>query len=218
MALGESAVAISDEKGTISFENLSIGVAENNYASKTYYMKETAAADKYQTPENAIWKLVATYNDGEYTKKLTALNDEAMALSLDKNSKEVTSNDTAVTVIVNYETPVAKKLSIKKVVSDGTNVNPDPNATYVFYLGKYTGTDNSGNPVSTPVANQEYKVGSKTYSTDDDGKFSLKADQTAVFENLYGKKYYVAETTVNDSEHDYTLRNYDTIIIVDDDY
>ena len=219
VALGTDAVAVSDEEGSILFENLSIGVAdENNYASKTYYMKETAAADKYQTPDAAIWKLVVTYDKGKYTKELTALNDEAMALSLDKNSKEVTSNNTTVTGIVNYETPVAKKLSIKKVVSDGTNVNPDPNAKYVFYLGKYTGDDNSGNPVSTPVANQEYKVGNNTYTTDKEGKFSLKAEQTAVFENLYGKKYYVAEITVTDSEHEYTLRNYDTRIIVDDNY
>ena len=181
-------------------------------------MKETAAADQYQTPETALWKLVVTYDNGTYTKTLTAMNDEAIALSLGEDGKKVSSTETIVTGIVNYKTPVAKKLTITKVVSDGTNVNPDPNAKYVFYLGKYTGEDNSGNPVTTAVVNQEYKIGKSTYYTDEEGKFSLKADEVAIFENLYGTKYYVAEISVSDSEKDYTLKNYNTRIIVDNDY
>ena len=190
MSLGGDAITTSDADGTILFENLSAGIADdNNQTTKTYYMKETAAPEGYDTPSEAIWKLVISYDNGTFTRILTAFNDSALAISLNSKGKVVSDSETEVKSIKNTKTPVAKELKVEKVVSDGTTVNPDPNARYVFYLGLYTGNDSKGNPLSTAVANKAYTVDNEEYFTDDEGKFSLKADEIAIFEELYGSKY-----------------------------
>ncbi len=213
---GQEAETVSKEDGTISFENLSAGVIpdELEEVSRVYYMKETEAPEGFVTPENALWKLTLTAkSDGSYTTSLIAVNDEAQHLSLDNKKIQILDAETSVLFIKNEKTRTEKTLNVTKHVSDGTGVNPDESGRYKFIIKK--DIDN----VQTPLANQAYKIGDVEYTTDNNGYFWLKAEETAIFENLYDSKYIVAEVGVESDK--YNLSSYTTRIVVDgneDDY
>lgn len=212
IGIGQEAVTVSDSAGTISFKGLSAGVIPDgaNEVSKTYYMKEINAPDGYVTPETALWRLTLTAKkDGTYVSSLVAVNGEAQHLSLDRYKKQVMDANTSTLFIKNEKVRVGKTLNISKFVSDGTGVNPDPSGRYKFIIKK----DVEG--VQSPLANQTYKVGDQEFTTNEEGYFFLKADETAVFENLYDSKYIVGEVEVKSDS--YSLSSYNTRVIIDDD-
>ncbi|SCZ80994.1 LPXTG-motif cell wall anchor domain-containing protein/fibro-slime domain-containing protein [Pseudobutyrivibrio xylanivorans] len=215
MGIGVPAVATSDENGTIKFTGLSAGVIPRGSDSitKTYYLKETQAADEYKTPEGALWKLELTaYSDPDkdYSQKLYALNAEAEALSFDINNNSVYKSSTNVVKIKNNPIKFAKKLSVSKKVTYGMDKHLDKDAQYIFKI------EQGVNGVYTPFENKPYKIGDKELRTDRDGQFVLKADETAVFEGLMETQYMVTEVGMI-SNNGYTLGNYDTRIIIDGD-
>ncbi|SDB34864.1 LPXTG-motif cell wall anchor domain-containing protein/fibro-slime domain-containing protein [Pseudobutyrivibrio sp. YE44] len=213
IGIGKPAVAVSDASGTISFTGLSAGVIEDGQDSvqKTYYLKETQAPEGYNLPDNAIWQLDFTVfknTKKEPIRKLTALNDAAKALSLDNNGNQ-TSVD--VKAIENVLTKQPKKLSVVKTVTYGSDAYTDADAQYTFKLveivTKYV-------DVYIPMANQPYTVNGHLFTTDSNGQFVLKANEMAVFENLYESRYQVIEEGIVSNEG-YTLDNYETRISID---
>ena len=128
---GQLRKAVSDENGTISFDGLSAGIIKNGTGetSKTYYMKETKAAEYYKTPTDAIWKLTLVASaDG--TKKstkstLTAVNEAAKAISLFETDK---AGNQTVKAITNE-----RKTGSLRIIKDlKTFVKSQGTATFVF--------------------------------------------------------------------------------------
>ncbi|SHI75392.1 SpaA isopeptide-forming pilin-related protein [Pseudobutyrivibrio xylanivorans] len=215
MGIGVPAVVTSDENGTIKFTDLSAGVIPrgSDSVTKTYYLKETKAPEEYMTPEGALWKLELTaYSDSkkDFSKKLYALNSEAEALSFDINDNNVHKSSTNVNKIKNNPLKFAKKLTVSKKVTYGTDKLQDNDAQYVFVIEQLVGK------VRTAMANQSFKIGDKETKTNEYGQFVLKAGEVAVFENLMETQYQITETFVL-SNNGYKLENYDTKITVDSD-
>ncbi|SFN86343.1 LPXTG-motif cell wall anchor domain-containing protein/fibro-slime domain-containing protein [Pseudobutyrivibrio sp. UC1225] len=205
MGIGVPAKATSDEDGTIEFTSLSAGVIEKGQQSvtKSFYMKETAAPDGYVLAENAIWKLELTaYADGSKTQKLIAVNDAARALSIGDSSN--------VKAIKNNPIRFAKKLTVSKTVTYGSDKQQDDDAQYVFEI--WEAVDGA----FSRMANKPFKIGDKETKTNEYGQFVLKAGEVAVFENLMETQYEIVETYVL-SNKGYKLENYDTKITVDSD-
>lgn len=191
-------LVVSDENGVVTF----VDVAEG-----TYYIKETAAPEEYKLPDKAIWKLVVSKSSNALTSKITADNDDAKKYSLNASNDKINDRSTNVEKIVNE--PVAKKqIDITKKVSDGSTANPDPDAEYEFKLVTVK-ADNS----EVPVANKNFKIGTTNKTTDKDGKFKLKANETAKFEELVGSKFKIYESGIVSEV--YSLENYDMRVLAD---
>ena len=103
---------------------------------------------------------------------------------------------------VNEPHKVDRALTVTKVVSPSNEGEmPTANDDFTFILSK---RDENGVYVPLPKAFYSVRIGSSTftYETDDDGKFTLKRDQTAVFDRLaIGEEYRVEEV---DLTADYT--------------
>lgn len=213
IGVGSPAVAVSDSEGTISFSGLSAGVITDSQdsVSKTYYLKETKAPEEYNLPTDARWRLDFTVpRNGEAKKVLTPLTDEARALSLDKNGNETSGH---VAAIKNVPTKQPKKLTVVKTVTFGSDAYRDDDAQYIFRIEEIT-TDTVD--IYTPMANQPYTIDGNPFTTDENGQFILKANETAVFENLMEKRYQVTEVDVI-SNNGYTLDNYETKVYIGGD-
>ncbi|SDH95959.1 LPXTG-motif cell wall anchor domain-containing protein/fibro-slime domain-containing protein [Pseudobutyrivibrio sp. 49] len=213
MGIGIPAVVTSDGDGTISFTGLSAGVIEKgqNSVTKIYYMRETSAPEGYNKPINALWKLELTaYSDGSQSQKLYALDAEAQNLSFGDYWSTVYGPGINVKAIKNNPIRFAKKLTVAKKVTYGSEENKDKDAQYVFVISQVVGQ------VHSYLANQPYKIGDKEYKTNEYAQFVLKAGEVAVFENLMETQYEIEETYVL-SSNGYTLGNYDTKITVDDE-
>lgn len=179
------AVATSDSDGTILFRGLPVGTITNNSTAavqKTYYMKETKAAEGFVTPSEAVWKLelsarkVDSSISTDYT--LTALNDEAKALSIKPSGSTeavgAIKNDDAKIVKGDYE-------GLKVDASDNTKKLKD--AEFTLY--------------------KKYKDGNcqeevKKVTTDKNGKFEFTDLEVGAFtstdQESVEKTYYLKET------------------------
>ena len=123
--LGNPLKAVSDEKGSIKFEGISVGIITSSVQTvdKTYYMKETKAAENYVLPENAVWKLYIEATSKEVKSTLEAVGDDAKNISIfDKNAP------THVKAITNKKAP--GKLRIVKTLK--TFVEAQGTASFVF--------------------------------------------------------------------------------------
>lgn len=97
---------------------------------------------------------------------------------------------------VNTPLEIKSALTVTKTVSAGGGMMPVANADFEFILTRKAAS------VVEPVKNAVYSVteGGKTatYKTDDGGGFTLKRNQTAVFEGLTaGETYQVEETNLS---------------------
>lgn len=107
----ENKVSTSDEKGTIKFTGLSMGILTSTTAKleKTYYMKETAAPKGYTLPENAVWQLdIEAMAGGKVTKTLTAITDDAKEISV--RTSEIGNNVYAIMNIKPGKLKITKQL------------------------------------------------------------------------------------------------------------
>lgn len=92
---------------------------------------------------------------------------------------------------IRFNIPVlpSGSLSVKKEYFGNDKYTDD----YEFTLYDKTSGEN------IPVANTSYTIGEKEFFTDENGKFTLKTNEVAIFKLTNSHKYYVEET--NSSEH-----------------
>lgn len=175
--MGNPLAAVSDENGTIKFDGISLGIitSSKTEVQKTFYMKETKAAENYVLPdEAAVWKLDLKATTSESSSTLTAVTDSAKEISLfDDNDKA------AVKSIVNEKAP--GKLRIVKTLK--TYVASQGTASFVFEVS--------------------YKYGDKEYSdvysydfdkaaTKKDIEIELPADVEVTVKEIYSGACYKA--------------------------
>lgn len=175
--MGNPLTAVSDENGTIKFDGISLGIitSSKTEVQKTFYMKETKAAENYVLPdEAAVWKLDLKATTSESSSTLTAVTDSAKNISLfDDNDKA------AVKSIVNEKAP--GKLRIVKTLK--TYVASQGTASFVFEVS--------------------YKYGAKEYSdvysydfdkaaTKKDIEIELPADVEVTVKEIYSGACYKA--------------------------
>ncbi len=198
---GSSAISVTDNEGSFSFENISVGVIPDGQdsVSKDYYMKETKAPNKYVTPTDAVWKLSLTvFKNGTTTRSLTPYDANHYAEAL---SKMESGN---VIAIVNELFNQPKNLVVRKEVISADQYNNN-DAEYIFRLCDQMNNKN--------LAGYPYTVNGNKLVTGTEGEFRLKAGEEAVFENLTSEQYCVAEVGVESNK--YSLFNYVTSISVD---
>lgn len=175
--MGNPLTAVSDENGTIKFDGISLGIITSSQTEvqKTFYMKETKAAENYVLPdEAAVWKLDLKATTSESSSTLTALTDSAKKISLfDDKDKSL------VKAIVNEKAP--GKLRIVKTLK--TYVASQGTASFVFEVS--------------------YKYGDKEYSdvysydfdkaaTKKDIEIELPADVEVTVKEIYSGACYKA--------------------------
>lgn len=169
--------------------------------------------DKHKTDANGIFKLKANqtaiftgiekgtvYNVSE---KADPNFSQAVPASNEGYKDKVVTDNFEMLPFVNAKRDISNALTVTKTVSAGTSGEmPVANDIFTFKLTKKTGTGYEA------VANAVYSVATgtvtSTFKTDADGKFTLKRNETAVFERLAGGETYKVEEI--DLNTDYTCK------------
>jgi len=136
-----------------------------------------------------------TLKNGDTSSKIELVQGEYTVVETKKGALygEDASQNQIVTITAGQTTNATIKnpakvgsLSVEKVIS-GTAINYTPDSDEAFEMVVTV----EGYEANKPL---KYKIGEKEYNTTSDGKFSIKASETAVFSNLLmGAKYTVSE-------------------------